>query len=166
MTLIPFRILVAAGLLFGTGVLTGVGVVRLSPMLNNRSAVPSVSASDKVDSNRSTVVEPIDRPVRTNTARLGGLRPPGVSRLEQLRRLLGELELSVDQRARVELHLQTTLEHLKKLLKPLQPEASRELRELRLRLAAELTADQRLQFDRLLAERSERANNRLKSPIR
>ena len=86
--------------------------------------------------------------------------------MEQLKRLLGELELSVEQRARVELHLQETQEHLKKLLKPLQPEASRELRELRLRLAAELTADQRLQFDRLLAERSDRGNNRLKSPIR
>ena len=102
----------------------------------------------------------MDRPGRTNAMRGLGLKPVGAGRFEHLKRLLDELELSAEQRARVEGHFRESQDRLKKLLKPLQPEASRELRELRLRLAIELNPEQRLQFERLLSERLDRGRSR------
>ena len=77
------------------------------------------------------------------------LRTPGAGRLEQFRRALGELDLEEAQRARLTMHLRESHERLRTLLKPLQPDAGRELRALRQRIAAELSPDQRAHFERL-----------------
>ena len=161
--MIAIKIATAAALLFGTGVLTGVAVVKLGPKVEDSVVTLPVSVPSKMDGLRSTTVESPERPGRSNLIRLAGLRPPGASRVEVLKRLVGELDLTVEQRTKADSLLKESQDRLRKLLKPLQPEASRELKELRLRLADELTPEQRLKFDRLLAER---VNNRPKTSLR
>jgi hypothetical protein len=77
-----------------------------------------------------------------------------MSRLELFKRMLGELDLSAEQRARAESRVREAQERLLKLLKPLQPEAARELKDLRTRLMEDLSPEQRERFERLLAERA------------
>jgi len=146
-----FKVVLAAGLLFGTGVLTGLGVGRLAQTERERPSTretpvpaPAVPTERAIRSNR------------TNTWRLPVLRPPGAGRLEQFKRALGDLDLESTQRERIEKHFRESQERLKSLLKPVQPEALRELRTLRQQILAELSPEQRAQFDRQNAERSNR----------
>lgn len=158
-----FRVWLPAALLFGTGVLTGLGlgglgVGRLPPVLPAETRLPGLA--------EVVVATPgPDRPPRAgrpNGAAMLGLRSPGAGRLEQFKRVLGELELEGGQRERIEAHFRETHDRLRALLKPLHPEATRELRALRQRILVELSPEQRAHFERqsLGNERSERARVR------
>ena len=63
------------------------------------------------------------------------------------------MELEGEQRTRIESHFRESQERLKALLKPLQPDALRELRVLRQQVIGELTREQRVQFERQLTDR-------------
>lgn len=136
------RILVPAALLFATGILTGLGVGRITqglPSISSHNAkLPPVKATEHAIRNS-----------RTNGVRLPGIRPPGAGKLEQFKRALGELDLTPTQRENIEAHCRETQEHLRALLKPVQPEATRELRALRQKIVSELSEEQRPQFERL-----------------
>lgn len=143
------KVLIAAGLLFGTGVLTGLGVGRL----NQLSVPPAPEATTLAPTTNHLAGERASRGNRTNNWRLPTMRPPGAGRLEQFKRSLHEIELDTLQRERIENHFRESQERLKALLKPLQPEALRELRTLRQQILAELTSEQRAQFERQNTER-------------
>lgn len=154
-----FRVWLPAALLFGTGVLTGLGlgglgVGRLSPLFSGGMGVPGQTAVAIA----TPAQERPPRVGRPNGGTVLGLRSPGAGKLEQFKRVLGELELEAGQRERIEVHFRETHDRLRALLKPLHPEATRELRALRQRILVELSPEQRAHFERQSSgnERSER----------
>lgn len=147
------KVLTAAGLLFGTGVLTGLGVGRIAHP-------PAQPALDAIATPGPVGVEKPLRSHRTNVLHRPAVRPPGTGRLEQFKRAVGDLELNATQRERIELHFRESQERLRALVIPLQPEAVRELRSLRQRVLTELSKEQRTQFERQNADRAERPRPR------
>ena len=74
-------------------------------------------------------------------------------RTEFLRRLTSRLDLNTNQCQHIEGMISDTQRELRKLWEPIAPEADREIKELRQSILAELTPDQRQQFQKLLRER-------------
>lgn len=152
-----FKVLTAAGLLFGTGVLTGLSVGRLAQGADH--AAVRDHAGQTIESTGGAGIAPFDPPPRanrTNGVNRTAVRPPGSGRLEHLRRAMADLDLEPAQRERIEAHFRESQEHLRALLKPLHPEAVRELRALRQKVLTELSKEQRQQFERQNKEASER----------
>ncbi len=81
---------------------------------------------------------------------------PMVRRLEFLRRAQQELELSPDQRARVEAHLDASRERIRKLWEPVTPQVRAETEALKGKIRAELTPAQAERFDHLVKARNQR----------
>ena len=161
-----FKVLTAAGLLFGTGLLTGLGVGRITQDADH-AAIRDL-AEPTIESTGGTGIPPLDkappdkppRTNRTNGVNRTVVRPPGIGRLEHLRRAMADLDLEPAQRERIEAHFRDSQEQLRALLKPLHPEAVRELRALRQKVLTELSKEQRLQFERQNKEASERSRLR------
>lgn len=83
-----------------------------------------------------------------------GAAPGWISqRTEFLRRLTSRLDLNTNQFQRIEGMISDTQRKLRKLWEPIAPEADREMKELRQAIVAELTPDQRQQFQKLQRER-------------
>lgn len=99
---------------------------------------------------------------RADGERRGGpasLAPgPMGQRLEFLRRAQQELDLSPDQRARVEAHLDASQERIRKLWEPVPPQVRAESEALKGRIRAELTPDQIERFNRLVKSRNRRGD--------
>lgn len=77
-------------------------------------------------------------------------------RLEFLRRVQRELNLTPDQQARIEDHIRRSQDRFRTLWQPVAPEVRSEMEEVRSRIRAELTPEQRERFDRMLRERPRR----------
>ncbi len=94
--------------------------------------------------------------------RRGGLasQTPGpmVQRLEFLRRTQQELDLSPEQRTRVEAHLDASRERIRKLWEPVTPQVRAETEALKGRIRAELTPAQTERFDHLVKARNRRGD--------
>ena len=74
-------------------------------------------------------------------------------RFEQLRRVERQLELTAEQRTRIEAQIKETQERFRKLWEPLAPQARTEFEQLRDRVLAELTPDQKAKFEEMLRAR-------------
>lgn len=77
-------------------------------------------------------------------------------RLEFLRKAQSELDLTPEQRARVQAHLDASHEKLRKMWEPLAPQFRSELESLKERIRGEMTFSQREQLDRIIKGRSRR----------
>ncbi|MCX7865539.1 hypothetical protein [Limisphaera sp. VF-2] len=71
-------------------------------------------------------------------------------RMEFLLRATRELNLSPEQRARIEQHIRESQERIRQLWDSIQPQLRREVAEARERIQQELTPEQRRAFERLL----------------
>ena len=110
-------------LIFGTGVITGALVIRES----ERIRAP--------------------RPPKQAT-----IRPPGnagLMRVELLRRMERELELSSEQRELVDKIIKESQERTRKIMEPVMPQMREELQVTKERFRAVLTPEQRERFDEL-----------------
>ena len=118
--------------IFGAGVITGALVVRQTSSLNapvrQRSPVPLRSAMSSA---------------------------PGDIRLEFLRRAQRELDLSPEQRERIDKIIKDGQERNRKLIEPVAPELHAELQRTKEQFLQVLNPEQRARFDRL-AKRQQR----------
>jgi hypothetical protein len=89
--------------------------------------------------------------------------PPPASpqwRFEVMRRMVTELNLTPDQRHRIERHLREAQLRTQEILEILGPDMASEMTRLRGRISDELHPDQRRRFDQLLKEGPRRLGNR------
>ena len=118
-----WKVILAALVIFGAGVVTGGLTVRLRPHAGERLAQPRVMV------------------------------PPGPlsaqRRGEYMARLQRELRLTPTQRANIEQALRESQERVGKLWEPLAPVAKQESHRIRDRIRAELTPAQIARFDQL-----------------
>lgn len=123
------QLIVVALLLFGTGVVSGLAGARLREKAS----------------------------ARTLLQRRGGVPPPMWQRLEFMRRAQRDLDLSPEQRQRIEGFVKDSQEQIRRLWEPLAPRAKAEMDDLRQRIRGELSDVQRERFDQALAERSHKS---------
>ena len=83
---------------------------------------------------------------------------PMGQRIEFLRRAQQELDLTPEQRARVESHLAATQERIRSLWEPVALQVRAETDVLKGQIRAELTPDQVERFDRLVKSRNRRGD--------
>jgi hypothetical protein len=93
------------------------------------------------------------------TRRELALSPMG-SRLEFLRRVQKEIDLTPEQRTRIEGFVQEAQERFRHLWEPVAPQVRTEFEALRKRIRAELSPAQQERFDQLIKERSRRPEDR------
>ena len=74
-------------------------------------------------------------------------------RFELLRRTERQLELTAEQRTRIEAQIKESQERFRKMWEPLAPAARVELEQLRGRVFAEMTPEQKAKFEELLRQR-------------
>jgi hypothetical protein len=134
------KILTAALVIFGAGVLTGGVTVGVA----NRAARGGRPAVAKV-------LEPqpgmTSGPVLDRV--LPNIRPPGAARLDQSERIARELDLSPDQSAELKRILAASRARLVKVWKPLLPEAQAEVDDFQRKLREILSPEQREKLDRM-----------------
>jgi Spy/CpxP family protein refolding chaperone len=113
--------------IFGTGVVTGGLLVRhASPAAPSRS----VPAAQRPPQNFS----------------------PGGMRIELLRRMERDLDLTPQQRAQVDKLLKESQERTRKIMEPVAPQMVAELQQAREQFRAVLTPGQQARFDQLLKQ--------------
>ena len=74
-------------------------------------------------------------------------------RFEMLRRTERQLELTAEQRTKIEVQIKESQERFRKLWEPLAPQAKVELDQLRERVLAEMTSEQKAKFEEMLRAR-------------
>jgi hypothetical protein len=89
------------------------------------------------------------RPERIST------RPPGWQRFEALRRLEDQIQLAPEQRDRIRSLIRDSEQRIRSDWEPLVPRIQSEIRELRRKISAELTPEQRERFDALFERREQ-----------
>lgn len=119
------KLILAALLLFSTGVVAGVAGSRLRDKASARNALQ----------------------------KRGDLPPQLWQRMEFLRRIQKDLDLSPEQRQRIEGYVRESQENARRLWEPVAPQARAEMETLRLRIRGELTEPQRERFDNAVRER-------------
>ncbi len=82
--------------------------------------------------------------------RLGQPISPGGMRLEFLRRIQKDLDLTSEQRERIDKILKESQEHARKIMEPVAPEMRLELQRTRQEFRDVLTPEQQARFDQLL----------------
>ncbi len=134
------KILTAALVIFGAGVLTGGVTVGFA----SRAAKGGRSASAKMAETQ---------PAKTNGPMvdrvLPNIRPPGAARLDQSERIARELDLTPEQAAEVKRILAASRARLVKVWRPLLPEAQAEVDDFQKKLRELLSPEQREKLDRL-----------------
>jgi Spy/CpxP family protein refolding chaperone len=112
--------------IFGAGVITGALVLRLSsspsPLERQRAGHPGETGS------------------------------PGGMRFEFLRRTQRELNLTAEQRERVDKILKQSQERTRKLMEPMTPQLHQELQRAKAEFREVLTSEQQTHFDELLKQ--------------
>ncbi len=137
-----WRIVLAALVIFGAGVLTG--------------AVSSGLATRVAREHRTLNRPPGAGPARTNNVSDRGLskvRPPGSVRLEQMVRLTKDLGLSVSQQAALDRLAGDTEARLREIWKPVLPEAKAEVDGFSRKLQEILTQEQRSRLAQAIEKR-------------
>ena len=120
-----WKVILATMVIFGAGVVTGGLLVR-------HTAPPSHSP-------------------RPASPRLAASTPSGL-RMEVLRRVEKELDLTPQQRAEVDGIISASQERTKKLMEPIAPQLHAELQQTKDAVRAVLTPEQRPRFDELLKQ--------------
>jgi hypothetical protein len=135
-----WKVILATMLIFGTGVVTGGLLVRHAGGIHNRRPQPHPI--------------PTMRPTPAAT--------PGVLRIEFLRRLERELDLTQDQREPVDRILKEGQERMKKLMEGIEPRRREEYKQTIEEFRRVLTPAQRARFDDLLKQQQQRAREQRK----
>jgi Spy/CpxP family protein refolding chaperone len=126
--------------IFGTGVVTGGLLVRVAERGREH------------------------RPQRAGISlRTGQLPTPGLLRIELLRRLERELELTPEQREPIDRILRGGQERMKKLMETVEPRRREEYRKTVEEFRAVLTPEQRKRLDVLLKQQQQRAREQRKT---
>ncbi|MBI3853425.1 MAG: hypothetical protein HY298_24525 [Verrucomicrobia bacterium] len=134
-----WKVILATMVIFGTGVITGGLVVRQSG--NIRPPHFSQFAG-----------EPRPLPPLPDAE-----IPPGhLQRFEFINRVQRELNLRPDQRARIERIISEGQVRTKEMWEPVAKQMRQEMQQVRERIRAELTPEQRLRFEELLKQRPPR----------
>ncbi len=120
-----WKVILATLVIFIAGLVTGAVLVRQTPALR-RAVRPSAP--------------------RTGTA----LGSPGVMRLELLRRLQRELELTPEQKERIDKILKEGQEDSRRIMEPVMPELKARFQRTKEQFREVLTPEQRLKFDELI----------------
>jgi hypothetical protein len=137
-----WKIILATMVIFGTGVVTGGLLVH-----HEQIRVP--------------------RPLRATGAGRPALSPPAspnVMRLEFLRRAQRDLDLTPEQRERIDQVIKQSQEHTRELMKPLMPQLQEELRRTREEFLQELTPSQRARFEELVKQQQRPRDQRRPTP--
>lgn len=126
------KLVLAALLLFGTGVATGVVGSRL----------------------RAKAV------ARSLQQKRGTVPPPMWQRMEFLRKAQMELDLTPEQRERVDGYVKESQESVRRIWEPVAPRAKEEMNALRERIRGQLTPAQKERFDATLMERGRKGGRK------
>lgn len=87
----------------------------------------------------------------------GGPPMPGMGfRMELMRRMGDRLQLSPEQRERIDRYVQESQQRMRELWQPVEPKAQAELKRLREQIEAELSPEQREALERFFKERPSR----------
>lgn len=141
-----FKIVLAALAIFAAGVVTGTWSNRFGTL---RSMTPARFTSDGPRPRLSPSPARDPRPM-----------PPGWARVEALRDLTAQLELTDQQRGRIQRLFEDGRERIRNQWAPIAPRVQQELRRLRSEISAELTPEQRRIVDeRLHQSLSDRGAN-------
>lgn len=119
----PWKVILATMVIFGTGVLTGALVVRYTVNFTNTP------------------------PQRFGFAGQGS---PGGMRLEFLRRIQRDLDLTAEQQDQVDKVLKQSQERTRKIMEPVVPQLHGELQRAKAEFREVLTPAQQTRFDELL----------------
>lgn len=103
------------------------------------------------------------RPQRPPAARPGQTMAAGVMRLEFLRRLQRDLELTQDQRERINRILKESQDRTRKLMEPVSPALREEFQRTKEDFRSVLTPEQRKRFDELF-KHQQRAHEQQRRP--
>jgi hypothetical protein len=122
----PWKVILATMVIFGTGVITGALVVRYSTGLYG--------------------LQP-QRPPLAGHSQFGS---PGGMRLEFLRRVQRDLDLTLDQREQIDKLLKQSQERTRKIMEPVSPQLRQELLQTKAEFRAVLTPAQQVRFDELI----------------
>lgn len=116
--------------IFGAGVITG------GLLVHNTTPVPPAKAHKQASTSAS-----VSRP--------GPLMTPGNARVDFLKRVQRELNLTSEQRQQIEEVLRKSQERTRKLMEPVTPKIREEIQQTREEFKAVLTPEQVAEFDRL-----------------
>lgn len=123
----PWRVILATMVIFGTGVLAGALIFRYVWGLDNAHPQHPGFANRFAESNS-----------------------PGGMRLEFLRRTTRDLDLTADQRERIDKVLKQSQERTRKIMEPVAPLLRQEVIRAKTEFREVLTPDQQIRFDELL----------------
>jgi Spy/CpxP family protein refolding chaperone len=138
-----WKVILATMVIFGTGVVTG-GLLVHSTARSSRNHQP---------------------PPVISSARAAQPGPPGVMRLDLLRRMERELDLRPDQRERVDKVLKEGQDQTKEIMEPIEPDLREVVQKAREAFLAVLTPEQRARFDELFRlQQQQRAKEQHKPP--
>jgi hypothetical protein len=129
-----WKVILATMVIFGTGVITGGLLVKMTSAPARNRPVRNVA-------------------VATN-APMSSMAPAQMLRLEFLMRVRKELELSAEQNERIEKIIREGQERSRKLWEGVAPELRTELQSVHARIRAELSPEQRRRFEQLLRNAS------------
>ena len=148
----------AALLIFAAGVVTG-SFTTATFKSSRRDRPPKVPAPSASAAASLPEVQPPTPPAMmagTATNRRPeriSTRPPGWQRFEALRRLEDQIQLAPEQRDRIRTLIRDSEQRIRSDWEPLVPRIQAEIRELRRKISAELTPEQRERFEALFERR-------------
>jgi len=127
-----WKVILATMVIFGTGVVTGGLLVR------------------NADRGRLNRAQPNQQVIRQVQATSAGMR------MDFLRRVQRDLDLTADQRERIDRILKESQDRTRKIMEPVSPLIRQELQRTKEAFREELTPAQRARFDQLLKQQNQR----------
>jgi Spy/CpxP family protein refolding chaperone len=141
-----WKIIGAALVIFAAGVVTGgLTTAVAGKVARGRAGKAAGQAAAILRSGATTNASPQTK----------GVKPSGIARVELLARLSRQLSLSPEQRARIDEATQEGQTRLREIWEPATVRTRGELRDLRLKIEAVLTPEQRREFQKLLDRRAD-----------
>lgn len=137
-----WKVILATIVIFGTGVVTGGLLVRQVGQAHPVRVRPGLA---------------LERERHPTPPSAGGLR------IEFLRRAQRELDLTVEQREKVDKLLKESQERTRKIMEPVTPQLRREVEETRVQFLRALTEDQRARFDEMMKQQQRARDAQRKS---
>lgn len=139
-----WKVIFATIVIFGAGVVTGALVVKYSAQTPVHQSRQGSSGGNRI--------QPISA---------GGIR------IEFLRRVERDLNLTPDQREQIDKIISASQERSKKLMEPIQPKIREELQQTKEQFRAVLNPEQKIRFDELLKQQQQqRQRDQHRSPPR
>lgn len=128
-----WKVILAALVIFGTGLVTG---AILGKVTEAKPAVPATVARPNNNNSRPGQTLPLEH----------------LRRLELMGRVQRELNLTAEQRRRIEKIIGDGQEHVRELWEEVEPDIHGELRDVQQKLCTELTPDQKQRFNQLMKQ--------------